>query len=93
MTDEWINSFESKLQQIRHERDALQEIFDSYHNGDHYEQLIATVAGETFTIVGLITDALSTLESVLLQIQQELEDKLSDANIFDACYRELVRRW
>jgi len=93
MTDGWVNSFETKLLEINQERGALHDIWSDYRNGDHYEQLIATVAGEVHSIVGLIIDAFSILESVLMQIEQQLEGGLSDADIFEAWYRETIRRW
>lgn len=93
MTDEWVNSFEAKLQQIRHENTALHDIWSDYRNGDHYEQLIAQLAGQVYTIIDFVIDAFSILESVLMEIEEQLQGGLSDADIFEAWYRETIRRW
>jgi len=43
--------------------------------------------------LGLLISAVDTLTSVVAEVESQAERKMTDAEIFDAWYRETLRRW
>lgn len=43
--------------------------------------------------IGVLISVLDTLTSVVAEVESQLDSRLSDSDIFEAWYRELVRRW
>lgn len=93
MDEETANVINEYIEQSKALHDQVEENILYNQSGGQPPVEINQILSEMNNCLGLLISVVETLTSTVVQIESECEGKMTDAEIFEACFRELVRRW